>query len=127
MSENWDISRDHQIKEKILQLRRRRVMRRFDQHVAGISNGQETAVAKPRDKIGRHMDIRPGGEAKRNPLLIEKVLQLRRRLPDGRSRIMIEPGQNMRGASDLCHALRDHHPRHSQRYRRIARAIVNSR
>jgi hypothetical protein len=126
MGENWDIARDHQVEEKFLQLGRRRVVRRLDQHVARISNGQESAGTKPRNEIWGHMDVGPRNKAKRNTLLIEKLLQSMDRVPDVGPRVMIKPGQNMRGARNSRHALRGHKPRHGEGDGRIASPVVDS-
>ena len=120
-----DVARDHQIEEKILELRRRRMVRRLDQHVARIGNGQETAGSEPRDEIGGHMDVRAGDKLQRNPFLIESCLKLLDGEPDVRPGIMIEARQNMWGASNGRYPLPGHRLCHGQRYGQIARAVVD--
>ena len=92
MRQDRYVARDHQVEEEILQLRRRRMMRRFNQHVARIGDGQEMAGTKPGNEIGGHVNVRAGGQAKRNSLLIEKFLESLGCLPNGRAGIMIKPG-----------------------------------
>ena len=70
------------------------------------------AGAKLRQEIGDDVVIRSRGQLEGDALLGQDLLQLRRRRSDLWARIMIEPGQNVGGASDdrdtvghqgLCH------------------------
>ena len=101
------------------------MVRRLDQHVARIGNGQETAGSEPRDEIGGHMDIRAADKLKRNPFLIESALKLLDGEPDGRPGIMIKARQNMRGARNRRYPLPGHRFCHGQGYGQIARPVVD--
>lgn len=66
------------------------MMRRLDQHVAGIGDGKELAGAKARDEIGSHVNVRTGGQPKRDSFFIENILELQGGLPDSRAGIMVQ-------------------------------------
>jgi len=102
-------------------------MRRLNQHVARIGKRKQMTRAKTRDEIEGHVSVRTGDQPQRDSFLVENGLQISGSLPDGGARIMIQTGQNVRGAGHYCHALRDGGPRHLQRHRQVASAVVDSR
>lgn len=73
------------------------------------------------------MDIRASHELKRNILLIQAGLQLGDSLPNRRPGIMIEAGQNVRGAGDYGYALRELCLRHRKRHGQIASPVIKAR
>ncbi len=90
MSEDRHIACDHQVEKKLLQLGRRRVVRRLNQHVAGIGDGKELAGAKAGDEIRSHVNVRSSSQPKRDSFFIENILELQGGLPDSRTGIMVQ-------------------------------------
>ena len=64
MRQNRHIAGEHQFEKEVLQLRRRRMMRRFDQHVARIGERQQAARTQARDEIGGRGRPRPSPRSK---------------------------------------------------------------
>lgn len=89
-------------------------MRRFDQHVARISNRQNPPRTQSGDKIGRHMGVGASGQAKRNSALIECLLQIPDGLADAAAFVVIETGQDMRRAGHHGNTLGGSRLRHRQ-------------
>jgi hypothetical protein len=90
MGKDGHIAGDHEIEEEILQLRRRRMVRRLDQDVARIGDGKQAAGAQAGDEIRAHVDVGAGDQPQRNCLAVEDVLQLDSGLPDRRTGIMVK-------------------------------------
>lgn len=124
MRENGHIARHDQIEKEILQLWRCRMVRRFHQHVARIGDRKQAAGAQTGNKIGAHMNIRTGHEAKRDAFRIERGLKFRDRLPDPGAGIMIKAGEDVGRARHHFHALIHRHFRHLQRHGQVAGAVV---
>jgi hypothetical protein len=126
MRKHRHVSGDRQVEEEVLQLRRRGVMRRLNQHVARISDRQELARSKSGNEVGGHVDIRTGDQAQRNSVLVERVLQRLSRLANRRPVIVVETRQDVRRTGKNSYALRNRRLGHRQRDGQIARAVVDS-
>jgi hypothetical protein len=127
MCEDGHIAGDQEIEKEILQLRRRRMVRRLDQDVAGIGDRKQSAGAKPGHKIGGHMNVSAGGQLEVNAVFIKRNLELFYGLPNRRTRIVVEARQDMRCAGNYRYALLDRRPRHLQRNGQIAGTVVDAR
>lgn len=125
MGQHRHVSGNRQVEEEVLQLRRRGVMRRLDQHVARISDRQELARSKPGKEVGSHVDIRSGDQAQRNSVLIEHVLKRPGRLANRWTIIVIETRQDVRRTGKDRYALGDRSLGHRQRDGQIARPVVD--
>lgn len=126
MGQDRHIAGNRQAEEKILQLRRRGVMRRFHQHIARISDRQHSSRLQSGNEIGRHVNVGAGGQPKRNSILIKGVLQIHNGFADAIALVVIEARQDMRCAGDHRNALSDGSLRHGQRFVQIACTIVNT-
>ena len=127
VSENRDIAGGDQVEEEVFELRRRGVVRRLDQHIAGIGQRNEPSGAQSGHEIRAHMHVRPGDETERDRLGVEPLLQRRHRLPDTRAVIMIKARQNVRRARHGLDALSDRRPGHRKRHANVARPVVEAR
>jgi hypothetical protein len=127
MGEDRHIAGGHQVEEKLLDVRRCRVVGRLDQHVAGIGDRKQLAGAKPGNEIRGHMDVSAGGQLQRNAVFVKRILKLFYGLPNRRARIVVQARQDMRRAGDHRYALLDRRPRHLQRDGQIAGTVVDAR
>lgn len=92
MGQNWHIAGNDHAEKELLQLRRRRVVRWLNKHVAGISERKQAPGSQPADEIRAHMDVRAGDQTKRDCLCVERFLQPQRRPSDCRTGIQVKPG-----------------------------------
>ena len=125
MGKHRHVSGNRQVEEKVLQLRRRGVMRRLNQHVARISDRQELTRSKPGNEVGSHVNVGAGDQAQRNSILVEHVLERLSRLANRRPLIVIETGQDVRRAGENRYPLGNRGLGHSPRDGQIARPVID--
>ncbi len=90
MGQNRHIAGSHQIEEEGFEVRRHRMMRRLDQHVARIGERNQLSGAQAGHEILTHMHIGPMHQTQRDGFSLKALLQRRDRLPDRRSGIMVK-------------------------------------
>jgi hypothetical protein len=89
MRENGHVTCHHDFEKEVLQLGRRRVMRRLYQDVARIGQRQQAARAKSGNEIRAYVNVRAGGQSKRDFFLIENFLEPRGSQPNLRTGVMV--------------------------------------
>jgi hypothetical protein len=72
----------------------------LDQHVARISKGEQLAAPKLVHKIRGDMVIGARHHPKRDSLFIDTAPQVEHSFSDVRSRVLVEAGENVRGAGN---------------------------
>lgn len=112
MGHHWNIPRRHDAKEQIAQTGGRRMVRRLDQYVSAVGEGEKMAATQCRDKIGNHVIIGAGHQAQRNGSGVEFLLQLLNSEANIGTAVMVEARQDMRRAGKRRHALGDRGARH---------------
>ena len=73
------------------------------------------------------MIVGTGNEAEGDALLVQRILQLRHRLPDLRAGVVIKAGQDVWRACDDGDAVSGRGSRHGKRNRAIGGAVINAR
>jgi hypothetical protein len=102
------------------------MVRRLDQDVARIGERKHAAVAERRGKVRGDVDVGAGHEAQRQAFAVQCRLQVGGCLPDLRAAVMVDPGQDVRGAGDHGDAVVEESARHRQRHRQIGGAVVDA-
>lgn len=126
MRQDRRISTNENIEKQLFQPHRGHVMRRFDQDITGVREGEEVAGLQSCDKIRHDMIVGPGGQLQRDAFPIKSGLERRAGLPDRCPGIMIETGQNMRRAGEDRYAIGHRRARHGERDGEIGGAVIET-
>ena len=98
----------------------------FNQDITRIGDRQQPARLQARHKIGRHMGIGPGGQFEENFFPIKDFLETTHGLADRGAGIMVEPGEDVRSASDDRDPIPDESARHLDGNAKIRSTIIYS-
>ncbi len=113
--------------KELLHPRRRDVVGRFHEDVAGVGERDEVAGLKAGDEVGHDVIVGPHDELQGNALAVEHVLQPLDGRADLRAGVMVNAWQDVRRAGDMRHAIGDKGLRHGQRDRKVACTVVDTR
>jgi len=127
MGQDRNVPGRQNAEKELIHSRRGDVVGRLDQDIAAIGEREQVTGLKASDEVGHHVVVRAHDELQGDALIVEDLLQVLHGLADLRTAIMVNAGQDVRRAGDVRHAISDESPRHGQRDRDIARAIIDSR
>lgn len=103
-------------KEQLIEARWSDMVGRLDQDIAAIAQRQQVSRSDLRGEIRDDVVVGAGDEAEPDAAVIEITLEFGDRLTDLRTRVVIHPGQDVRGASHMRDALIEEGPRHRRRF-----------
>ena len=121
------IPRRHQFKNRLLHIRRRHMMRRFQQEVACAVDGGDFVEFDALDQPRHHVHVRALHQLDADALVVEDLLEAAYRVADALRVILIHARIDVRRAGDRRDAMLRGDPRHLQRHRFVFGAIVDAR
>src|SRR5262249_3824300 len=126
MGQYRDIASCQEVEKKLLQPHRRDMVRRLDQNVARIREGEKASGPEPSKKIRHHVHICTGHELEWNALPVERLLQCKCCFPDLGAGIVIEARQDVWRAGDNSYAVLDEQLRHLYRNSDVPCTIIHA-
>ena len=127
MRENGDKSTSQNVKKQIVEALRQNIMRRLEQDVSAVIQGQYFIIAQACEKIGPDMSIAACHKGEVDSVVPQLRVEFTDTLANVCRLIVVEARQEMRRACHHSDAVIDRHARHIQRGREIGRAVIDAR
>lgn len=126
VGQNRHVPGQLQIEKRSFDSLRHHVVRRLDEHIARVGKGQHLAAAQSRRAIRRDVIVRTRNQPQRNAFPLEHRLQCAGCVANAIGRIVIEPRQDVRRASDDGNTVGNEGARHFKSDAEVGSTIVEA-